>query len=337
LFRSYLTAICLILIVSVSPAKADDLSDGDKSLLDMVKSLAQDPHLMDPGYLSDKLGIPEVKWEPGSMAGKVWNWCEPINHSLLAKLQKQSDPTDGTSDSKLTFYVPGDSRIPINSPAIQQVFGQVLGQHYDQNLNQASTFSLSENTTITALVPPNGFTVKQLEVEYKGPELPPLSQDEVNASVDERRARALNHHQKGEHDQALPLLVRHLQVRPTDAEARLKLAESYKARCCINQAIEQYRLALRFAGDDQDLRKRCLDGLQSLKVIPDGKADTPGRNMMVGLPKTNGWGVNGPPQAANRLVKKPPVNQTAAASEFDVDEPGASSVAAKGSPIDAGF
>jgi hypothetical protein len=215
----------------------------------------------------------------------------------------------------------------------------VLGQHYDKSLNPESTYSLSANTTVTTLVPPNCFTVKQIEVEYKGPELPPLSQDEVNASIDERRARALDHHQKGQHDQALPLLVRHLQVRPTDAEAHLKLAESYKARCCINPAIEQYHLALQFAGDDDDLRKRCLDGLQTLKVIPDGKAETPGRNMMVGLPKpNNGWGVYGQPNRnGNVLMKKPSVQKATSVPEFDPDEQGTSSVAAKGSPIDAGF
>lgn len=335
MFRSYLIAICLILLLAVCPAKAGDLSEGDQSLLDLIKSLAQDPHLLDPGYLSDRLGVPEIKWEPGSSAGRVWNWCEPVNHCLLAKLQKQTDPTDGMSDSKMTFYVPGGSYIPINSPAIQQVFGQVLGQHYDQNLNQASSFSVSENTTITALVPPNGFAVKQLEVEYKGPELPPLSPEEVNSSIDERRSRALAHHQKGEHDQALPLLVRHLQVRPTDAEARLKLAESYRARCCLNQAIEQYKLALQYGGDDQGLRKRCLEGLQSLKVIPDGKADTPGHNMMVGLPKTNGWGVYGSPgRAGNALVKKPSV-EPVSMPEFDVSGQEPSSLATK--TFDAGF
>jgi tetratricopeptide (TPR) repeat protein len=272
------------------------------------------------------------------MAGRVYNWCEPVNHYLLAKLQKQTNPEDGLSDSKLTFYVPGDSRIPMNSPAVQSVFGQVLGQHYDQNLNQASTYSLSENTTITALVPPNGFTVNQLEVEYKGPELPPLSQDEVNASIDERRARALDHHQNGRHDQALPLLVRHLQVRPTDAEAHLKLAESYRARCCLNQAIEEYRLALQYGADDEDLRKHCLEGLQSLKVIPDGKADTAGHNMMVGLSKTNGWGVYGQPnRSGSGLAKKPSVEQAIMPPEFDVEPQGSSSLATKAKSFDPGF
>ena len=361
-----LVSACFVsLLVSASPVKADDISPGDKSLLDMVRTMAQDPHLMDPGYLSDKLGVPEVKWEPGPTGRRIWDWCDPASRQPIATLEKSSDPDDGVSNTKLTFVAPDDSRI--NSKVLQKVFGQPLGMHYDQRLYEASTFNLpgeitvsgqllnqhyvqgqpegstinlSDKTTVTALVPPNCFNVKEFQVEYKGPELAPLTNDEVNASLDERRSRAFDHHQKGEHHKALPLLARHLRVRPTDAEARLKLAESYRARCCINQAIDQYRLALPCAGDDQDLRKRCLDGLQSLKVIPDGTAMVD--NHQGKAPKVFAGNRNAVPAdsqniSGNRIIRPPAVGKPADKSELESGEQGSSSVASKGGALDAGF
>lgn len=273
-----IVVVVVILVSCACPfAYADKLTDNDKMLVDLVKTLAQDPHLMDARYLSDRFGAPEVKSDPGPTQRTTWQWHDRASYSLLCQLEKDDDSAASLSDSKLTVFAQDGSNLSIDD--LESAFGKEIGKHFDQRLYKTTSFAVSERTKIIAFEAPNNFRVKEVQVEYAGAPLPSLSPEEINDSIDARRARGFEEHKNKNYDQSLPLLSRHLQVRPADAEARIKLAETLKARCCLNQAIEQYRLALKQAGNDSHLRQQCLDGLRSLKVLPatEDSKENPGQ------------------------------------------------------------
>jgi hypothetical protein len=281
-FSIYLVSILLVTSSAGCLAATNKLSPPDQQILDFMNKLAANPQLLDPRFLSYKFGPPEVKW------GGDYEWCEARNHNRLYLLEQRPSLNNGEIHSKLTIYTPTSSHITfadlestLSTPPVEHV-DRKPGQtgtftmsavsnpplkEFDQRVYKTETFAMSAYTNVSGAQPPNTFKLTEIVVDYDGPKLSP-SDDEIQAAVEDRRAVAFEHHKNGRHDQALPLLRSHLKEQPADVEARIKLAESYRGRFCLNQAIEQYRIALAECGDDSALRQQCIDGLKSLRVIP---------------------------------------------------------------------
>ena len=257
--------VFLTLSISISSAAAAKLSDSDQHLLALSSDIAAQPQLMDAGYLSYTFGTPAVRLRPTAGFSQTWEWHEPANENLLYKLDDQTNAAN--EQRRLTFFAPADSKIDLKE--LESAIGTTPQQYFDQQLNRVEAFTLAPTTKLIAVQSPNTFKISQFAIEYTGSPLPPPSQQALSTASGARRAQAFAHHEKGRHDQALPLLSAHIREQPADIEAHIKLAESYKARFHLNEAIEQYRIALQLSGDNWSLRNRCLDGLKSLKVLPD--------------------------------------------------------------------
>jgi len=314
-----------------------ELTDEDKRLVDLVSQLGQSPKLMDRRYLTYGLGAAEAKMEPGPIPHQTCEWLDPSNHNLLYKLDRQVDLDKDVSDCKFTVFVPPKSKIDFK--CLESVFGSNASKQFDQRIYTAETFGISPTTNVVAWQPTRCFKVNEIMVQYKGPRLPTPTQEEIEAAITSRREQAFKHHEKGHHEQAFPMLTSHLQERPTDAEARLRLAESYKAQFCINEAIEQYRLAFDLAGSDQVMRQRCIDGLKLLKVFPAASGGL--------VYQTNSPAGQKPDNRSNWTKflpfssKKPKAGayEQAAAYSADAKTDGSSvsAVADRSNPLDAGF
>lgn len=264
-----LFGFCLIiLIVWSGPACAEEkLGANDLHILDLTKRLSQHPELMDAGYLGYELGDPEVRWDFGIPPRKVWEWSEPNNKTLLYKLERQVDQKPGQENSTFTIIPPVDSQLDLKS--LEPDFGDTPPTKFDKRVCRTQTFDVSSGTQLVSTEPIFGSKISELAVQYHGPRLPPPSKEQIDEAIKTRRDTAFATSANGQTEDALPKLLAHLQEQPEDVEARLVLADTYKARHNINEAAEEYRLAYEKSGTNDELRQRSLEGLRSLRFLPD--------------------------------------------------------------------
>jgi len=243
------------------PKSKTRISEQGKNDLALAEKLANNPGLLRPNYLSYLVGTDE--FSTNSIDQNPCYWYEGLNHTLHYEL-KNTGNGSGYCSSKFSIYLPNEAGI--SKKDVQSLFSVEGKQAFDQEGRKIEQFQISPNTAVNIFQDPNFLTVRQISVEYAGAALPPPSAEHMKAALDTRRQQAFAHHEKGRHDVALPLLKAHLNSNPADVEARIRLAESYKAKACLNEAIAEYKLALSKCGDNTSLRNQCLDGLRALKV-----------------------------------------------------------------------
>jgi hypothetical protein len=250
----------LALFLSCTSVVFAEPSDSDKQLMELTKTLADSPRLLDSRYLSYQLGTPETQW-----GGNGFEWYETNSHTLLYKLERHPSLKNGAITVKLTIFAPNKARVSFAD--LESALACPAKKYFDQRVNLAEAFPVSANTKVVASQSPNVFNLNEIEIEYDGAPISP-TQEDYKQAAEKRRELAFKNHKNGLHKVAFPMLASHLKEQPEDVEARIKLAESYRAHFSFNQAIEQYHLALAQSAPDSPNHKQCIDGLKSLKVIP---------------------------------------------------------------------
>lgn len=111
----------------------------------------------------------------------------------------------------------------------------------DENGFPAQLYVLDSGVKVFAYQDGVLINLARIAVRYAGPTPSPPTKEDLYEAIEYRHNQALEQQRLGHYDKANSLLQSHLQANPTDAEAHLNLAESYKARSCINEAITEYK------------------------------------------------------------------------------------------------
>jgi hypothetical protein len=262
-----LTIVTLV-VFSCSVKASNQPEHNDAVRLALIKHLAEDPRRLNPEYLRYVFGMPEVSNRQAVMLDREFDWRAPHNNLTLCQLSQSVDKKTGEFTAKFALPIPRASKIDFHT--MQSLFNVTPKRHFNQEGFPAETYAISSITKVMAVTPHNWPTVNKIEIEYRGLPLPAPSQQDLNDVKESARDAALVDRGQANQTETVPLLAAYLQEFPNDVEVRIRLAEVYKSRGSLSQAIAQYRLALSQVGTNQELKARCLDGLKQMKVIDPG-------------------------------------------------------------------
>ncbi len=257
--------VVLAFSLSVSAAFAANGLDDDTQAL--IGKLSTTPQLINETYLSTVLGNPTTSaGQPGSPA--IRYWYKPGTKGPKYELSSVS----GADGKYNTSFIINDASRELDFEDVESIYGKNPLRRFDQQARPTAIYSFAPNTSLIFTKPQNTFRIENISVNYSGPPLPPPSVFDVQAASDARRQQILDMHSKGQHWESLPVLIQHVKENPGDAEMHYCLARAYKQSCFINQAVAEYSNALYLcqpgSQENQDLVKRCMDGLTELKMQP---------------------------------------------------------------------
>jgi len=238
--------------------------------LTLLGQLAEKPQLMNVSYLQCYLGPSDgqlnstyVPPQHKSVPASTTYWRTIGGYHVAYKL---TNSTIGQNDQVVEF----NSKVPENTHIrlkdVDKVLNVSAKPSFDEQGAPISEYDSRPDTRVLVYERPGLADIIKIRIYYSGSPLPPPSAQDMQQAIKYRRDTAFAFKKQGNYDQAIPMLRAHLQSNPADAEAHLKLAECYKAKCQVNDSIAEYRTALDKSGDDNDLHKSCLKGLESLKV-----------------------------------------------------------------------
>ena len=254
------------LVIQTAPAAFAD-SGLDEQTLALITKLSTNPELINESYLSTVLGTPTTPaGQPGTPANRYWykQGTKGPKYEL-----SNYDEQDGKHTSS---FIINDASRELDFEDVEKQFGKNPLRRFDQQARPMAIYSFSPNTSLIFTKPQNTFRVEKISVNYSGPPLPPPSVFDVQAASDMRKQQIFGMHQRGQYWESLPALVQHVKENPGDAESHYVLARAYKQSCFINQAVAEYSNALYLCQpltqENEDLTKRCMDGLAELKMHP---------------------------------------------------------------------
>ncbi len=237
---------------------------------DLIKRLTQHPELLNADYLDYYFGPrTQSQRQPSAMSRYTQGlatktmWQPQTGQNIWDKLEV-SQQGQSNYMAELIAIVP--QMVHMQPEDMQQALG-VTGKHsFDEQGQSVDIYVTRPDTQVTTYQLYGLVDIGKIKIKYAGvnPGLP--SQADMQEAAAYRRKIAFEHYRLGNYNQAKTLLKEHLKSNPDDAEAHFKLAQSYEATSSLNESINEYRTALAKCGDNDDLRKECLKGLQSLKV-----------------------------------------------------------------------
>jgi hypothetical protein len=273
----------------------------DKPNFELVEQIAHQPELMNLRYLQYVIGPPEkTPNQIGYVKRYYWRDPDPnadsikfelvqtesapgrICQSVLIARMENLDDVDlkklesryGSEPSKNASQISKDDP---NQPPQKGYLS--TKKFFDQQSCPNLQYVFVPNTYVDFKQPQDTFHITQATITYKGECLPPLSAVSLLQAQQAYRTLALDHHKNERWRQAVPALRNHVAEHPEDAEARIALAEAYRGNCNVNEAIEQYRIAMGETNDPQ-VAQQCLKGLQEMRVLPKPDADPPQQHQL---------------------------------------------------------
>jgi hypothetical protein len=269
--------------LALPAAFAAKLADSELRAMAKISRFGEKPSLLCFDYLVAAYGPPNKVAEISG--NRLATWLDPQTNQPLFEFEQQfAGLAPGTAVRRLILFG-SSSGLSLND--LDSKYGSPDKKYYNEVGQPTHLYQLSSGTTLTASQPSCTFHVQKMFVTYKGVQLPLPSNDEFHQALVERRQIAFEHHDQGRHATAVPALLSYVRDYPNDAEAHIRLAESYKARACANRAIAEYSVALKLSGDNSSLRQMSIDGLKSLKVFPSAApyvqspSATPGANTSI--------------------------------------------------------
>ncbi len=289
----YLLIMCGLGIVILSipatqaknPAQAAAKALQDRTMADMTLTghLAERPQLMNIEYLECYLGpkdqssgAPSSLANCAGMSATRTLWNDPLGRYNNYKLETSRH---GQNDYVAEF----DALMPDKAHRRLSEMDKIMGTHskhsFDEQGQPVDVYDGSPNTKLFVYQAPQLADIIKIRVSYSGPILELPSQSDMQEATQYRRDMAAKQQKSGNYQQAAILWQAHLRSHPDDVDAHLQLAECYKAQCHLNESINEYRIALNMSGNNEDLHKRCVDGLHSLKVdVPASSPSPPPAN-----------------------------------------------------------
>lgn len=239
----------------------------DPSTKELIENLARRPELINIEYLKYHIGRPSN--EADNRAAMVKNYVWYMGPQRFPGYQlKQTQTVENT----ISEFIVNLGRQQLMREDVEKLFGAPQRVSYNEHAQPAMYYSLAPNSTLTFIEPHNTFRITSVNVAYRGPTLGvPVS--DIYSGHDARRQRVLDMHKKGDVLNCMPVMSEHLKEHPEDAEAHAAMAEMYRSQCRLNEAICEYKTVLSLPGIDPQVANRAMEGLRTLKLIPDANQD----------------------------------------------------------------
>jgi hypothetical protein len=284
----YTALLILFFLTLNSPAQAKShlhkLPTDTQEDLALIKRVADNPDLLNPKYLECYLG-PKAST---MIARSSKSLRSPAPVSRTFWLDRDGSSIHYTFEQSILnlnkflaeFSFAPNRQEDLTFEDVSKVLNKEPIRAFDENAQPAFLYTINPNIKIFAYQDAHVINLSRVALQYAGPSLPLPSATDMAEAIKHRRDAALQHASLGHHDKASSLLRSHLAANPTDAEAHLKLAQSYQARSYVNDAIREYKIALATCGNDKDIHDHCLEGLHSLKVDLPSPASPVNTNMV---------------------------------------------------------
>jgi len=263
-----LAIFAMLFLARLAPCQAR-LSDSDERSLNLVALLAAQPNLLSYEYLVAALGMPtRVSVLPGGLARQA-EWFEYGTNHLRYRYQQEFGilVLNGEVRNRFELILMEGTRIDWHD--LCKRLDSACQTHFNQRGLRTHEIKVSPNVTLEACQPDNYRALSEIEIAYVGRNLlapPPLA--EILSAGLIRRQDAFDQQARGCHARAAPLLCSYLHDFPDDAEAHVRLGDSYKACGCLHEAINQYRLAYVLAQSNPTIRDQAAQALERLHMGP---------------------------------------------------------------------
>jgi tetratricopeptide (TPR) repeat protein len=186
--------------------------------------------------------------------------------------------------NQLEMFLPVEDQFPLQN-AVDR-FGMPSTSYFVTKNALSTRFVAAPNVTLLLNQAIDSSLINTVSITYEGEPLPVPETQELSEAAQCSNRKALAQHELNHYGESIPLYLTYLQQFPGDAVAHLRLAECYKQSGCLNQAIAQFSLALRFSGFDEPTRQAALQGLNALQIFPNSAtaATRPAEQLDIGSP-----------------------------------------------------
>jgi len=267
-----LMSVILLATMSAIPVSSKG-AEPNEPLLNLLRKLANSPHLLSYPYLVSALGRPSRVTVLPSGTARQAEWFVLSSYVLRYRLEQEIGPLikAGEVQNKFEVYLNSDDGVHYSDLVVH--FGKPTRSAFDSRYAEKLTFNMAPYTILEARRLPCTPLFAELTLTYRGPVKPAPTEQDCLSALRLRREVAFSEDDTHSNVRAATLLSAYLQDAPGDAEAHLKLGEVYKRTGCLNEAIEQFRLAYRLPWSDEKISKTALDWLVSLSIVPPRQAD----------------------------------------------------------------
>jgi hypothetical protein len=248
-------------------------AETNEPLLTLVQKLANSPQLLSYPYLASALGRPgKVTVLPTGTARQA-QWFALSSYVLRYSLEQEIGPLikAGEVENKFEVYLTSDDGIHYSD--LVGHFGTPIRSAFDNRYDEKLKFTVAPYTILEARRLSCAPLFGELTLTYRGPVKPRPTEEDCLSALRLRREVAFAEEVTYSNVRVATLLSAYLQDAPADAEAHLKLGEIYKRTGCLNEAIEQFKLAYTLPWSDEKISKTALDRLISLSIVPARQAD----------------------------------------------------------------
>ena len=232
---------------------------------EMIDVLSQRPEFMHLDYFEHLIGRPFNENSQRFGQRKSYYWYN-ANHQVTYELHQFERSPGEVVTSNFIMHMPAND---INFDQIIGLYGPNGHRLFDSKGSICTAYCYAPYTSLVFASPQESFQVQEVKVMYGGPPLkrPDLEElHDVEVGHIGRLTPAIVRH--GRWDIPITPLSHHLKRHPYDGEARYQLAQAHRYHGHIDVAINEYKAAWACAGDDDDLKARCIAGLAELRALP---------------------------------------------------------------------
>lgn len=257
---SFIAALLSLACVSALPAQA--ISGVNQELSDV---LSQRPEFMHLDYFEHLIGRPYNESDQRFGQKKSYFWYN-TSHQVAYELHQFEIRPGAVVSSTFIMHLPVND---MSFPEVAAMYGPNGHHFYDNKGSVCEAFSYSPYTSLIFASPQETMRVQEVKVMYSGPPLPHPDIEEIHdvevGHIGRLTPAVVRH---GRWDIPITPLATHLKRHPYDAEARYQLAQAQRIHGHVDVAINEYKAAWACAGDDDELKARCIAGLAELRALP---------------------------------------------------------------------
>ncbi|MBX9879780.1 MAG: hypothetical protein K2Y22_15085 [Candidatus Obscuribacterales bacterium] len=259
--RLFLIAAFLFLACGIAlPCQA--ITGVNQELLDV---LSQRPEFMHLDYFEHLIGRPFNENSERFGQRKSYYWYN-ATHQVTYELHQFERSPGEVVTSNFIIHMQGNV---LGMADLASLYGPNGHRLFDNKGNVCTAYSYAPYTSLVFASPQESFGVQEAKVMYSGPPLkrPDLEElHDVEVGHIGRLTPGIVRH--GRWDIPITPISHHLKRHPYDGEARYQLAQAHRYHGHVDVAINEYKSAWACAGDDEELKARCIAGLAELRALP---------------------------------------------------------------------
>lgn len=247
------------------PPKAEEVFDDETQMI--IFQMSHQPELMNIEYLKFLIGRPENEASMRGSSYPTYYWYDK-DRELQYEL-KQTLVGGRVTESNMTVNLHGSG---MTFDKLESIYGHMARKFFDYSGHPAEMFTFAPSTFLTFSSPPNTFRLKEAKISYRGEPLgPPSAKDMAMAEATMLGKTASQNQTPPSPEEALPMLLARVKVRPMDPEGHLLLADAFRQQSRLHEAIGEYKIALAMSGSNQPVRDKAMDALRGMHIIDDGQ------------------------------------------------------------------